>query len=89
MERSGLGERSGPVTDVAQQLVGVQAQVMSSAEIALSLRCSGVAPTTVEQRLTTATRTAAAESNPGRQIFFIAPRANNEPEPTLWWSCSS
>jgi len=51
MERSGLGERSGTVTDVAEQLIGVQAQVMSSAEIALSLRGAGVAPTTVEQAL--------------------------------------
>jgi hypothetical protein len=51
MERSGLGERSGSVTDVAERLIGVQAQVMSSAEIALSLRGTGVAPTTVEQSL--------------------------------------
>jgi hypothetical protein len=51
MERSGLGERTGTATDVACQLIGVQAQVMSSAEIAISLRGSLVAPTTVEKAL--------------------------------------
>jgi hypothetical protein len=51
LERSGLGERSGSLTDVAERLVGVQAQLMSSAEIALSLRGAGVAPATVEQAL--------------------------------------
>ncbi|VEH31010.1 Uncharacterised protein [Cellulomonas fimi] len=37
----------------------------------------------------TATRTAPAASRPGRHSFFREPRANTEPEPTAWWSCSS
>ncbi len=51
MDRSQLGERSGSAVEIAERLVGVQAQVMSSAEIALSLRGAAVAPTTVEQSL--------------------------------------
>lgn len=51
MEQSGLSERADSVTEVAETLVGVHAQVASSAEIALSLRGMGVAPTSVEQAL--------------------------------------
>ena len=39
------------------------------------------------QAITTAI--ASVADNPGRQRFFRDPRANNDPEPTLWWSRSS
>ena len=37
----------------------------------------------------TATFTAASASRPGRHSFLSEPRANTDPEPTAWWSCSS
>ena len=37
----------------------------------------------------TAVRTASWESRPARQRFLSEPRANTEPDPTAWKSCSS
>src|SRR5690606_13757014 len=46
-------------------------------------------PSAASYRPSTAPLTARCSSMSGCQSFFSAPRANSEPEPTLWWRCSS